>query len=198
MSRTTSRAFGKHGGGGDAAATPPSEPASDVAGGGGGGGGGGGTAKKAARASKTNPLDRFDSVALQNDAGVVMAAVQQHGIALKYASKSLRENRGIVLAAVRQDCNSVVHASRALKSDREVARAALGDPTYDDQALYEASGALKNDKTFVTTLVREHGGMILGYVSKNLRNDRDVVMAAVTQSGAALQFGSAELRSPME
>ena len=38
----------------------------------------------------------------QNDKEVVLAAVQQNGYALQYASKELQNDREVVLAAVKQ------------------------------------------------------------------------------------------------
>ena len=58
---------------------------------------------------------------------VVLAAVQQAGFALKYASDELRGDREVVLAAVQQDGFALKYASDELRGDREVVLAALTD-----------------------------------------------------------------------
>ena len=52
---------------------------------------------------------------------MVLAAIQQHGGALEYASEGLRGDREVVLAAVQQDWRALQYASEGLKGDREVA-----------------------------------------------------------------------------
>ena len=57
-----------------------------------------------------------------------------------------------------------------------------------------ASDTLKNDRDVVLAAV-QHYGMVLHYASANLRNDQDIVLAAVQQHGDALQYASDGLRN---
>lgn len=57
-----------------------------------------------------------------------------------------------------------------------------------------ASDTLKNDRDVVLAAV-QHNGMVLHYASANLRNDQDIVLAAVQQHGDALQYASDGLRN---
>ena len=50
----------------------------------------------------------------------------------------------------------------------------------------------------VLATVKEYGDESLGWASDELRNDREVVLAAVAQNGCALQYASEELRSDKE
>ena len=92
---------------------------------------------------------------------MVLAAVQQDGEALHYASAELQQDREVVLAAVRQDYLALRYASAELKKDREVVLAA----------------------------VQQHG-WALTYASTGLQQDREVVLAAVQQYGHALRYAA--------
>ena len=107
----------------------------------------------------------FASERLRDDKDVVMAAVQQNGMALYFASERLRDDKDVVMAAVHQ----------------------IGT------ALYFASDELRNDKDVVLKAVQQNG-MTLRYASERLRGDKDVVMAAVHQYEWALIYASKELR----
>ena len=54
---------------------------------------------------------------LRKDRDVVLAAVQQNGLALQYASEDLRKDRDVVLAAMEQNGYAIEHASPELKAD---------------------------------------------------------------------------------
>ena len=65
----------------------------------------------------------YASAELQADREVVLAAVQQYGGALRDASAELRADRKVVLAAVRQDGGAVEYASAELQRDNVVLKA---------------------------------------------------------------------------
>ena len=48
---------------------------------------------------------------MKNDREIVLAAVRQNGIALKYASNSLKNDELVVLTAVQQDGYALKYAS---------------------------------------------------------------------------------------
>ena len=74
------------------------------------------------------------------DREVALAAVQQRGLALEYASPELRADREVVLAAVQQEGWALKYASPELRSDREVVLAAVQQ---NGRALYLASPELQ-------------------------------------------------------
>ncbi|GAG11601.1 unnamed protein product, partial [marine sediment metagenome] len=80
------------------------------------------------------PGDGPASLAFRADRNVVLAAVQQSGLALEFASLALRADREVVLAAVQQSGFALEFASLALRADRAVVLAAV---------LQEAGGALE-------------------------------------------------------
>ena len=100
-----------------------------------------------------------------SDREVVLAAVQQNGDALYYASTELQADREIVLAAVQQYGDALKHASAELRADRN----------------------------FVLAAVQQYG-RALSWASAELRADREVALAAVQKNGGALEHASAELQ----
>jgi lambda repressor-like predicted transcriptional regulator len=137
---------------------------------------------------------RFASVELRADRAVVLAAVRQSGLALRFASDELRADRAVVLAAVRQCGGALLFASAELRADREVVLAAVRRKGF---ALQFASVELRADPSVVLAAVENHG-VALEHASTKLRADREVVLAAVQCDGQALQFASVELRVDFE
>lgn len=63
-----------------------------------------------------------------------------------------------------------------------------------EEALRYASDELKNDRDIVLAGV-EQSGMTLKYASKEHQNHKEIVLAAVKQNGMALQFANYDLKS---
>ena len=61
----------------------------------------------------------------RNDREVVLAAVKDNWLALRYASQALRNNRAVVLTAVSKAGVMLRYASEALKNDCEVVLTAV-------------------------------------------------------------------------
>ncbi len=68
----------------------------------------------------------------------------------------------------------------------------------DIRALNSSSNSLKNNKTFILTALNIFSALdtpeILSITSSDLKNDRDVVLAAVSKNGLALKFASEHLK----
>ena len=166
-----------------------------------------------------NGYDLQNAPNFTNDWGVVMAAVQQEGHALLFASQELRADREIVLAAVRNYGQALAYASKELQGDLEVAYAAIEN---NGEALFSASDELRDDKEFVIAAVTskdthyctltfasyrlqddpevvrravEVNGQALEHASERLRNDENIVLAAVNHDGNALQYASRRLKN---
>ena len=60
-----------------------------------------------------------------------------------------------------------------------------------------ASKELQNDREIVLIAVTQNG-YVLKYASKELQNDREIVLDAVTQNGRALKYASKELQNDRE
>jgi hypothetical protein len=67
----------------------------------------------------------FASKRLKNDPDIVLAAVQDHGIALQYASELLKGDEKIALAAIKNRGDALLFASERLKDDYELVLTAV-------------------------------------------------------------------------
>ena len=56
---------------------------------------------------------------IQNDNYIVLAAMKQDSLALRYASEGLQGDEDIVLAAVKQNGRALKYGSVELKDDRD-------------------------------------------------------------------------------
>jgi hypothetical protein len=120
---------------------------------------------------------------------MVLAAVKQDGLALKWASTPMREERDVVLAAVKQNGLALCFASHPLLADKEVVRAAVAQ---DGHALNCASTPMRADKDVVLAAVKQNG-LALNWASDALLADKDVVLAAAKQNGLALKYADGDL-----
>ena len=144
-------------------------------------------------AAMSNAKARGGSVQMatrDSDREVVLAAVQQNGDALYYASTELQADREIVLAAVQQYGDALKHASAELRADRNFVLAAVQQY---GRALSWASAELQADREVVLAAVQQDGGALY-WASAELRADREVALAAVQKNGGALEHASAELQ----
>jgi len=122
---------------------------------------------------------------IRADSDVVLKAVQIKGRALRYAAPEPRADRDVVLAAVRQEGAALRYASAELRADPEVASLAVsGSPS----ALIDAADELQRDRDFVLgALQADPTGSVLRYAKREIRSDRDMVLAAVRRSWRALE-----------
>merc|ERR1711907_55754 len=135
---------------------------------------------------------QYASEDLKVDKEVVLAAVSQVGGALKFVPKLLQNDKEIVLAAVSESANSVYnkalyYASDTLKMDKDVVMAAVDT---DYRSFFYASDELKDDIEFVLVIVGDHDGRALEFVSPDLKMNKAVVTAAVSNNCDALQYAS--------
>ena len=122
---------------------------------------------------------------------IVLAAVQQNGLALDYASKELRNDPEIVLEAVQKNGEAFKFASEELKKDRAFVLKAVQQ---DVSALQFASEILKADNLFILEALQQDG-LALAYASEKLKNNDEIVSAAVQKNNAALAYAPEELKA---
>ena len=133
----------------------------------------------------------------------VRAAVQRDGEALEFASEIVRGKREIVLAAVTQNVWALRFASEELRADRDILLAAV---VQDGRALQYAS-KLSSDREIIFASLAHWGHFtdgqggeegVLAYASAELRGDRAVCLAAVTQDATNFELLAEELRDDHE
>ncbi len=131
----------------------------------------------------------------RDDKGVVLAAVRKRGLALQYASDSLKDDRDVVLAAVRKNGNAFQDASLRLRCKKEIVLAAMQARRIPiGRLLLYTNYILKNDKEVVLAAVRQ-SGCELKNASEKLKDNIDVVLAAVCNDGESLQYASDRLKN---
>ena len=144
---------------------------------------------------------RVASPELKADRTVALKAVTNCGMALQYVAPELQQKE-LVLAAVRQDGAALAHAPDALSSNPAVVTAALhlGGLTISKERRVAPDGSIFTFQEFLKYddgeakwhAAQSHPGAV---VPESLWSHRQVVMAAVTQDGMALQHASEDLRS---
>mmetsp|Transcript_50224 Transcript_50224/g.92787 ORF Transcript_50224/g.92787 Transcript_50224/m.92787 type:complete len:315 (+) Transcript_50224:72-1016(+) len=135
---------------------------------------------------------RSDTSALRkSDPRRVLAAVREHGLALRYAAAGLRSSPEIVLAAVSKDGRALQFAAGELRNNHAIVLAAVSN---EGRALRFASEELKNNPEVVLAAVSNNGNS-LQYAAAEVRGTPEIVKAAVSKWGLALQFASVELKN---
>jgi hypothetical protein len=156
---------------------------------------------------------------LKADVHVVTAAVNQTGMALSYAADVLRQNKAVVAAAVAQNGNALQHAHGAFKSDKDLVIAALklcptGHARNREKEMEGSGGSPDPPGRFPTRLHTVSMGcseclpallnplaestslpQALKHVSDELKQDRGVLMMAVTTCGNSLRFAPLHFQS---
>ena len=98
---------------------------------------------------------QYAEAALQANREVVVEAVKQNGNALRHASTALRASKSVVLIALLSSSSAFNYASIALRRDSDVVKAAVFKTSnkYSAEAILHESGKLKNDATFLQSLL---------------------------------------------
>ena len=107
-----------------------------------------------------------------------MAAVNQNGLALEFASDEMKGNKDVVMAAVGQFGLALQYASVKLKKDGEVVMAAVNN---NGLALQYASVKLKKDIEVVMAAVRSRGSALF-YAYDTMKNNPLVLFTAIIHS----------------
>lgn len=137
------------------------------------------------------------SEAWREDREMVMAAVRNTGQALEFAAERFRDDRDLVLEAVLSHAGAFQYASERLRGDRDLALTALRGRGDRHAVLQNASVELRSDREFVAKAVYASAGdfacwlSTFKYAAADLQADRDFVLRMVGQDGKSL---SAALR----
>ena len=133
----------------------------------------------------------FASERLKDEKDVVLAAVQKSSSAFKHASDRLKKDRDVVLAAIQRDVCILENIEWQLRCDRGVVLAAIQK---DGQALWRyASSTLHNDKVLAIAAV-EQTSHALYFAPDQIKDDKDVVLAAVRKDGGFPSLNNANQR----
>ena len=142
----------------------------------------------------------------------MIAAVTQHGCALEHAAKALRSDRDVMLAAVLQDGRALQHADEFLLRSADLDRVVEGYRESDvggrsvlrDRDLlvtvYSLRAAVRDNKAVADseshrTSKQDYLDLLVASRCVCICDDPEVVMAALSQDGSALQYADTFLRT---
>ena len=133
---------------------------------------------------------------LCNNGDVVLAAVLENGMALQFASDALRADEEVVFMAVQQNVQALQFASKELRNNQMLQamcgkQRGLQDAVDTKQRKSTNRGALMSAildlaESELIALMQEDGLALAG-ATADMRDNDDVVLAAVQQNGMALQ-----------
>lgn len=125
----------------------------------------------------------------------VLAAVHR-GAPLNEQHEIFRRDREVVLAAVKASGWQLGFAAHHLKGDVEVVALAVADRRHGGPEVFKLVPEEFRTTEFGSTLCQKAPG-VLEY-SSTFQADREVVMAAVSVQGRTLEFAVPELRDDLE
>ena len=128
--------------------------------------------------------------------------MNQFGSALEFASEDLRANKQVVLAAVSNYGKALMYASDELRADIEIVMIAVTKTTFwmgdgskicvfGDEALRAQKEKFKRPDYSYWSM--SQGGGYLQYASDDIKNNKNVVLAAITNDATALNYASISL-----
>ena len=137
------------------------------------------------------------SLRLRNDDEIVLAAVKRQGHQLMDASGRLQGDRNTVIEAVKNNHSALEFASKELRDDEGIIMTAIEYYTRKSRyitlslkLLNYASLELRDNKMIVSKAVGLNA-LELEYASDRLKQEKEIVLAAVKNDGRSLRFVSA-------
>ena len=124
----------------------------------------------------------------KNDEELAACAVKSNKLAFTLLSKKLRNNKQFVLKLLAENNHIYLLLSQKLKKDSDVLLRI--DRYY--YFMFPALAPVSRRKLMLKAV--KHEGVLLKYASRQLKNDRAIVLAAITQNWEAFQFASAGLK----
>ncbi|EFC37342.1 predicted protein [Naegleria gruberi] len=164
----------------------------------------------------------FSDDIFKRDREIVMKAVQKNGLALEFADETLKKDREIVLTAINENEKAFEYADESLKCDRDfilqavelcgwvfhfLDKSFITDRDIVKKALLNKDivwmfelalpESMKNDRDIVMFAVSVNG-FVLEYVNESFKKDREIVLLAVKENGNALEFADESLQTDLE
>lgn len=140
---------------------------------------------EAAKAGIGNTL-KYASIKFRSDKKIVLACVKNNGLTLFYASDELKNDKQIVYAALKNNYNCYTYISEELQNNKEIISKVL---KYSDNLNFD-SQFLKTIKILVLEVLKLKKNYLIESLSEELKNDYDILLAAVNNFGYNLRFGS--------
>ncbi len=140
----------------------------------------------------------LDKLKLYNDDSEIMyAAAQCDRKYLKYASARLRNNKTFISKTIKGAPHALKYASNELKNDPEFIKKIINSTSkigYSGNILRYTSSIIRDNKDIVLDAVSKDG-CDLQHASDRLKNDKDIVLSAIKQSHKAVKYISEHLKN---
>jgi hypothetical protein len=153
---------------------------------------------------------RYAGETILNNKEVVLKTIALEEQGFYYFSDTLKDDKEVALEAVSTDGANFKFVSNRLKDDEEIALDAAylyGEYWSEFDAygrwlnvgfsFFDAlSARLKSDKSFLINLINCHGGeFALYHFSKEFKDDKDLVLLAVSKNYKLIQYASDRLKN---
>ncbi len=129
---------------------------------------------------------------------IALCAIETYGRAFEYLSDELKNDKDIILPAVKQEGIGVISFTSAERycADKDVTEAneifKIREKEINDSKLdYTTSKNLTQNREFVLNAVSKDG-MSLQYASLKLKKDREIIRTAISNNGYAYKFACLE------
>lgn len=136
---------------------------------------------------------------IQGNKDCCIAAIMKNGNNLRYASSEMKADKEVVLLAVRTCDQLLKCASYELQQDKEVVCAAFTEVT-GDNVFNQLSSGLKEDSDILAAykdgLIKalSQTGNLMLYQVPSIRNDKEIILAALSYNGNNYECLSKELK----
>lgn len=141
---------------------------------------------------------QFASDNIKKDKALCLKVIKKNGMALAYMLPEFNDNKDNVLIAVQLNGDSLQFASDRLRNDPEVVLEAIKK---EGEYLKHASVELRNNKELVILALnnsKQYGNRILNSLSDNMKDDKDIIVAAMSGEPSCFSYGSDRLKNDKE
>lgn len=132
----------------------------------------------------------------EDDKDTMLELLKKDHFLLKYVPEKLKYDRDIVLSIVRCNYNILENAPENIKNDREIIIKAV---TSNGTAIKYSSEELKKDREIVLIAIRNSTiAYAFTYIHSYFKSDRKIIMEVLKKNGSYLHYASEELKNDKE
>ena len=128
--------------------------------------------------------DSYDIIINSSYKDLVLKALKNKGLDLRYASSALQNSKEVVLESIKKTGYGLKYASINLRYDREFI---LECVKIDGIALEFVGSTLQNDREIVLEAIKQNGYSIT-YANIEFKNDKEIILEAIKQNKNALKY----------
>lgn len=134
-------------------------------------------------------------ITIKNDHEIVLRLIKSGSDSLFGSSKDLSYDRDFILEVVKYDGDSFMYASENLRNDKEIILESIKTNTKKMNEILENFN--ENFISFEQLSNKNHYELKF-YLSNDLKNDRDIILALVKQDGTTINIASNTLQNDQE